>query len=535
MPSTVRGNLLLMLPFLLLFYLQLIHHQPWRDEINAWGLVVASHSLDLLFHNVHYEAHPALWYLLLYPGSKLTHDPWMMKLVQSVIGTGIYLAFAVTTPLRRAEQIFFYCSYYMIFEYTVMSRMYGVSLLFTLLFLASRLRHPERVLLNGFLLGIIANADVTSMILSGGLLLEYLTDWIPRRGNEGQSTPPLASFFKLLSVYVGFVTVSTATLWPAKDISWRTTGRTFAFVHNYTHLLYSIMSYLGVSFLPIHRWFPRIFWSAEAKSHPSFFLPLSILSVVLIFLVFRRKPRILLMIAAVATVGILFGHLIYLGFPRHFGIVYLAFIAGLWLLRGRDEPVSKLAYLLLAINTLAGIAALYGQWARPFADDYVTARWLSDHHLENAAFIGTPDTHVIGVPEKLQRPIYLLDCQCVDTYMKFSSRRDHFEPEQEIPSRLAAAVHSLHAPTMIFMTNRAFHPDEQRKLDAASINAEPLAQFTSGDVDDEHFFLYKVSSRTDPSPSRDTPAGPLPNSGNVNSRGGLSADSFKESRTFHAE
>ena len=78
-------RLLRMLPFLILFYIQLVHHQLWRDEINAWGLVAASPTFHALLGNVHYEAHPAFWYVVLYPGSKLTHAPWMMKLVEGII------------------------------------------------------------------------------------------------------------------------------------------------------------------------------------------------------------------------------------------------------------------------------------------------------------------------------------------------------------------------------------------------------------------------------------------------------------------
>jgi hypothetical protein len=489
--ESIRARLLLMLPFLILFYVQLVHHQLWRDEINAWGVVVTSTSLRDLLRNVHYEAHPALWYLLLYPMSKFTHAPWMLKLVEACIGTGIYLALALTSPLRKAEQLLVYCSFYVLFEYTVMSRMYGLMFLFALIYLHGRLKYPYRLVRNTLWLGLIANTDVTGMILSGGLLLEY---WIDQRAYGER----FDKYLRAGAVYLGMVALSAATLWPAKDISWRTTGRAFEHLHDKSHLLHAVLSYLSLPWFPIHRYFPRNFWDAQAQAHPSVYLALLPVTVGVMVWVFRKRPRMLLMLGAIAIVGTAFTHLVYLGSLRHFGIMFIAFLFGIWILRYRHEFVSKIAYVLLALSALSGAAAACGQWLHPFADDAAAAAWMRQHGLENASLIGTPDTHVVGLAEMLQRPMYFLDCSCVDTYMKFSARRDNFDPKVEVPARLERAVHDLHAPVMVLAMNRPFTDAEQQQLSQALIETVPLAQFTEGDIVDEHFFLYKVGADGSP-------------------------------------
>ncbi len=483
---TLRGNVLRMLPFLLLFYVQLVHHQLWRDEINAWGMVVASPTLRALFSNVHYEAHPALWYLLLYPGSKLTHAPWMLKVLEALIGTGIYLVLALATPLRRVEQVLVYLSSYILFEYTVMSRMYSLMLLFTLIYLWSRLKYPERVVRNALWLGTIANTDVTGMILSGALLLEYGIDWLQRR--EGWSRLLQAG-----AVYAGMVALAAWTLWPAKDISWRTNGRMFQYARSAAHFRVAVLNYVSMPWYPVNRAFPRHFWEAEVLGNPLLYLFMMPLVLVLLLAVFWRSPRLLAMLGALATAGIAFSHLVYIGSPRHFGIMFIGVLAGLWILRYRGEPISKLAYLLLGMSALSGLFYAYGQWARPFADDGAVSKWLVEHNLQDAALIGFPDANVVGVPEQLQRPMYFLDCACVDTYMKFSRRRDDFDVDHGVPAGLAKAARILHAPEMIFMIYRPLTAVETKELAASSVDAEPLAQFTQGDIVDEHFFLYKVT------------------------------------------
>jgi hypothetical protein len=485
-----RARLLLMLPFLILFYVNLAHHQLWRDEINAWGLVVASHSIRALLSNVHYEVHPALWYLLLYPCSKLTHAPWMMKLVEAFVGTGIYLVLAFASPYKRAEQVLIYASFFVSFEYTVMSRMYGLMLLFTLVYVWARTKHPDRPAQNAFWLGMIANTDVTGMILSGGLLLEYWIDcWHHRKDRDGVS---MAKLLSSAMVYGAMCVLSAATLWPAKDISWRT-GRPFRYLHDGQHLMVAALNYLALPFFPAKN--PAVgFWDARSAGHLLTLYILAPIVITILVMVFRRQPRFLVMIGSIAAIGVGFNHLVFDASLRHFGIMYVAFIAGIWMLRSRGSIIPAVAYALLGLNAVAGATSLYGQWARPFTDDDAAAAWLVQNHLENAVLIGTPDTGVVGVPERLQRPMYFLDCGCWDTYMKFSSRRDKFDYRYDLPPTLIKAIHELHAPTMVLILNRVPTDDEEQQLEAGAVKVVPLAQFTRGELWDEHFFLYRVTA-----------------------------------------
>lgn len=54
-------------------------HATWRDEMQAWLIVRDSADLPALFHNLRYEGHPALWYLLLMPLTRLSRDPALMQ------------------------------------------------------------------------------------------------------------------------------------------------------------------------------------------------------------------------------------------------------------------------------------------------------------------------------------------------------------------------------------------------------------------------------------------------------------------------
>ncbi len=497
--SSRSFNLLLMIPFLLLFYIQIAHHQPWRDEENAWGVVCNARSLAGVVSGFHHDGHPGLWYFWLYPFSRLSHSIAMLKVAESVIATGSYLMLGLTTPLRRSEQVLLYLSSYVFFEYTVMLRMYGMILLFTLLYLYGRTRHPQRMLLNTFWLGLIANADTMGFILSGALLVEYLLDRLRTMRRQGTIRPAVLAGPAIL--YGAMLGLAMLALRPAPDMSWRTTGHISDKILNASSFARAVLSWLVLPFFPIDTHFPRPWWNVLATVHFPPYLLLLPVTVACLYLLTRHHLPLQLLLLLTAVGGILFSFFVYTGSLRHFGILFLAFLVAVWLLRFRGEPVSRGAYLLFALSALGGLATAYGQWSHPFADDQDAALWLRTHGLGQAALIGMPDTHVIGLAEQLQRPMYQLDCRCTDTYLLWSTRRDNFDSAYQTGERLAEAVHRIepsHPPAMVFVTNVPLTPGLQVELIGRGIQATLLTAITAGDIDDEHFWIYRVGEAARP-------------------------------------
>jgi hypothetical protein len=122
-----RVDLLLVLPFLVFLYVQLAHHQMWRDETNAWALSAGSRTLGELFYFVRNEAHPYLWYMILWIVSRFSASVVALKFVAALVGTCTYLVIALASPFSRLEKILLFCSYYISFEYAVLARMYGAA------------------------------------------------------------------------------------------------------------------------------------------------------------------------------------------------------------------------------------------------------------------------------------------------------------------------------------------------------------------------------------------------------------------------
>ena len=487
LPVSWSVNLLLTLPFLLLFWFNLAHHELWLDELNAWGISVASPTLQSLFANVHYEGHPWLWYFILWIPSRFTHAPVAMKWVEVFIGSAIYLVIGLASPFTRLQKVLVFLNYFVVFEYTVISRPYGVMLLLALLYTWRRSAKPHAYVGNLALLGALANTDMTGILLSGALLLEYVASlWTDRRDIE-RPRAVTGSF-----LYGGMLLFSVHSLLPAPDISWYTTGRMFSMAGNPMHLFHAIANVLASPWWPFAKGYPHPFWNTDVEFTKA---AVTLIPFVLAgyYWVFRKQRHLLALMGAVLLFAISFAHLVYLGFVRHWGITTTAFLLGLWIfcqVPERRRTLSRVAYALLLLGAVKGVAAIAASLTHPFSETGNVAAWIRQQHLDQGPIAGTSDYALAGIAEQLERPVYFLDCNCIDTYMKFAHRRDGLTPEQ-IPARIVRAYDSLHATSLLLVMDSELTPQAATELKADGMRVQWKTDF-SGSEEALGFHLYSV-------------------------------------------
>ncbi len=485
-------NFALTLPFLLLFWINLAHHELWLDELNAWGISAASPTLRSLFANVHYEGHPWLWYFVLWLPARFTHAPAAMKWVEAMIGAAIYLTVGMLSPFSKVQKVLVFLCYFVVFEYTVISRTYGLMLLFALLFAWRRAKRPQSIVGNLALLGALANTDLTGIMLSGALLLEYVAHlWTRRRAMDKRSAAAGGL------IYAAMLLFSVHSLLPAPDISWSTTGHMFSKAGSGAHFVHSLADVVVSAWWPFASGYPQQYWNTDAGFHRSavFLIPVVLAAY---YFVFRRRRSLLLLIGATLFFALCFAHLIYIGYARHWGIVVVAFLVALWLLRydtaGR-EALPRIAYVLLAISALKGVAAVAASWTHPFSESGNAAAWLRTHGDADLPIVGASDYNLAGVAEQLERPVYFLNCDCMDTHMKFAHRRDGMTAD-EVPGRIARAYTLFHRPPrMIMVMDYPLAAQDMQKIADQGLSVKPLADFV-GSEDHLDLHLYEATPTT---------------------------------------
>lgn len=487
--STTR-DLLLALPFLVLFYVQLAHHVFWRDELNALAITWASPTIPSLFWHIHHEGHPWLWYVVLWVPSRFTQSLLVLKAIAAVVGTAIILVVALRSPFRTWEKALVLAGYFFVFEYTVVVRMYGIMLLLFVLYLWRRTQHTDRPIGSAVLLGLMASIDTIGIILSIALILEYAAA-LYRRGKPLFTRRTAGTAALIYAAITGFALWSAK---PAKDISWRTTGKPFKDAKDMGHLYEAFLHYTLLPFLPVRSPRSHFFWNPVFHGGLLKYTIPMLLILAMLWWAFRSRWNLLVMIGATIVAGTLLGHLIYPGSERHFGVVFLAFFAAAWIVRA-ETPSMLLpwpVYVLLGVSAVSSVWAVIGSWKHPFSYDKAASEWMVRSHLEQMPFVAEEDTSAISVAEYLHRPVYMIECSCVDTYLLFSSRRDHYK-DADAPARILQAEHYYHDQPLLFMLVHPMKDYETQGLKQEGFEIQPLASFHDAEEIAENFYFYRLT------------------------------------------
>jgi hypothetical protein len=483
-----RANLLLVLPFIALYLVQLAHHQLWQDEINAWAIAVASPTLGRLFHLIHYEAHPSLWYVLLWGASRFTTDPAAMKVVEGVIGSAVYLLLALRSPFPQWTKVLLYLSYFISFEYTVLSRMYGLLLLLTIIYADLRTTHPRRTFSIAAVFILMANTDTMGILLSSALAFEYLLYRVRHQNSPHGDVRRLAAF---ASLYTAGVCAAVITLRPAKDIESYNAGLIFMYARNLPHLVCAALNYFVLPWFPISPEYPGHFWEPVAFQHEKAYLSLLPLTVTALYLQFRKDRNLLLIVFLAALNLIAFEHLIYLGYMRHHGVAFLAFLVAFWMQRYSRGQVPLYASVLLGLSAAGGILAGIGQWSHPFSNAASIESYIHSHQLAGEPLVGSYRASTAAIAEMGKRPIYFLECNCIDTFAQYDNRSNGFHWSQA-PDRLERAMRVLGTRRAIFLSNIPLGSDQTMKLREDGITVVNLAIFSKPEAPFEANTVYEL-------------------------------------------
>jgi len=141
-------------------------HEFWRDEVRALSLARAASSPLDLYELVQYDGHPVLWHLLLHVGTSIVDTPLVLPITSVLVGFAGVTVFMRAAPFPLWFRGLFIFSALPLYEYSVMARNYGISML--LMFAAAavyrqRNTHPYWL---AFALALLANTNVHSAMFA---------------------------------------------------------------------------------------------------------------------------------------------------------------------------------------------------------------------------------------------------------------------------------------------------------------------------------------------------------------------------------
>lgn len=477
-----------------------LHHEMWRDELHCWAVARNASGLwDLLTGERRYDGHPFLWYYLLHLASRVSRS----YLILPVVGTGLvvlaatlWLRFAPVPRILRASLL---GSYYLVYEYGVLSRSYTLGV--ALIFIFCALYDPYRKRLLP-LAGVLALLSATS--LYGTLVALALGTFLLSAGPRLETAPqglddrrqlriPLA-WIGAAGLLLGGVAITLLTTWPPPD-SYYVPGPISAVTSGSLRNL--LAQYWRGTFPFAGRadwiWTRNTALFGQSVAGAAALPWLGATWFVLCLVALRRCPPLGIAYGLGVLLMMAGQHTIYPGGWRHLGHYFILFVACVWLYakQTRCRSPDRMLHALFAINLVVlvwtGVSALRTDYRLVFSGAMDAARFIRDHQLQDRPIVGNPDP-VMPVAIVLDRPFFIpITGETADAIVYHSRRTAPSGADiLEHARRLARASQGR----ALLVLNYDFGGGETPGVALTRI-------YTGGPtiVDDERFWIYDVRAR----------------------------------------
>jgi hypothetical protein len=391
-----------------------LHHVPWRDEARAWSLMLMGSSWADMFRVVQGEGHPFLWYILLRAAHDLFGVPVVLRLVGLLIGIAAVALLVFRGPFRIGLLAVLVFSLHLGFEYTVMSRNYGISALIMLVIAALWPRIRDSLWL-GLLLLLLCNTNVPSVFVAGAFALYRLLELY--EGERSFTAPPWRRFIANgLLLLAGTALCLVAVYPPAHDAA-ASTGSAPLTISNLLSALFTAeRSFMAIGF--------------GSGS------PVGSLVVMLSLLLFLDRKKALAA-ALVALICLkLFFFFVYPGSYRHSSLFFFLMIALAWIEADKGwvrEWKTKEPRPLLLLGTTAFVILMAMQTTRylrypvgnllidrPFSHSADLARIMARPELKGSILLIDPDSMGESVVYQTGKPYWLIRQDRLGTITPFT-------------------------------------------------------------------------------------------------------------------
>lgn len=498
-----RTRLLVAGPAWLLFALLTaaltLRHALWFDEMQAWLLVRDSASLGALFQNLHYEGHPALWYLLLYPLTRLTANPAVMQVLNELFAW-LAAALVLTMPrLRPAAAVLIVFSSILFNEYSTYARSYMLATLLLLAAVRLLVAERPRPLGASLCLGLAINTHFLTVPLALALAVWFAV--APRFRAERSLTAHrirrrtlAAAALLAASLLACYLTVRPAAdLLPLNVQQPSALGHFFFVEGRIWRIFFRV---------PIGHLSPHLIDLLDPQRMPSAVASgLSALTLLLTLLALHsREARIFFAAASVFGLAVLAAVTLSPEI-RHYGFLYVAFVAAVLIDASTPATISTrkgfcgfcwngqvarwTLYLILAQQCLLSLSVAHKEWRNPISGSLQTARWLRAQHLEANPMILQPSegpNAVLGYLNKSRA--WFPVCQCWGSYAHRALGTDPLRTAT--PADIATARANSTLP-VILVANAPLDAATQKTLGVAFLFASSPAALKTSD----NFFVYR--------------------------------------------
>jgi hypothetical protein len=425
-----RFELIALACFAIVLAIVAAFHEPWNAETQSWRLAIDSDGFAALAHNARYEGHPLLFHFMLQLVGHLSRAWWAAVTTNAIIACLAAWMVLRYAPFDRLEKALCIGGYFLLYEYGVVVREYGLGVLFAFAACAAWTAERRRLIIAIVCLVAMANTSVLGFLVALAAGAAFVLDVIwpdgPGAARITSRTLLIAAGCAVLVAVLGVV-VARQVIPPAGAAY---TGEGAAVLGRISR--YDIA--WGLT-LPLRAMTPLAtigegtvqanHWMFEPGGRATLGLEV-LLSGALVVLgcVMTVRRRTALVFFLVGTLGLVAFFLLFVkGYARHHGHMAIVWIMAAWLSRSGPptvwpETIERLAQRArrvapsvlrwsLVPMTLAAAEFAIGDVALPYADVVAVANQLRSRGLTNRPIIGVARSNSAAVGALLDRDVFL--------------------------------------------------------------------------------------------------------------------------------
>jgi hypothetical protein len=482
--------------FLIIELIIIQFHEVWRDEIETWAIAMNSHSIGELFYNSRYEGHPKLWFLLVYALQRFTHVIFGMQVMHLCIASLTVFVFSYFSPFNFLKNILFCFGYFFAYEYSIISRNYGIEMLFLFLITGLFLRYKEKhLLVISVLFFLMLQTNVYGVIVG---IVFYC--YVILSLYEDKSLKTGSAILSAI-IFLSALVITVISMIPPPDsgvvLGWNTTFN--------SHHLYETLSTITRSYYPVplfmhESWnsnYLDYFWHREEMKTLG-----SIITIIVVVLLFYNKRKIFILFI-IGTGGLLlFFYTKNLGYMRHHGHLYMLFVVCCWLFYSKDNIKAEgnikgkmfnriqiwinkyFLNIILIIQLFGAIVSIVKDIKYPFSNAVAVSNYLKSESLDTMKLIGDGYPQATSVAGLLNTEMYCPRSCKTEKFILWDNSRNG-TTQEELLAEVSNFSHQIHRKVILVLT--------------FPINKKPenwtfLKSFERALIYDENYFVYSIDT-----------------------------------------
>lgn len=397
--------------YMALLALVMSRHEPWFDEAEAWLMARDLSLADLLFGWLRYEGHLPVWYLLLALPAKLgVPYEWGLKAVEWLCAAAAAAVLLLRSPFPRVVRLALPFTYFLFYQYGVISRCYSVMMLFLWLAAAAHERRNEKpvryMLALAGLGGTMAYGILVAFGMAVAWFMEMAGEWRRNRG-EGMIRQALRDGrFRALLALAAVNVLFVVLLYPAPDQY----NPLSAANSRLTDTLNTVLTapaeavFIDLPSMP--------FMGEDALLWPEMLCSAAVMALFFAAMAARRRT-----LTALLVLLPMFAFFAFTYFTiHHSGVLTMAFLFLLWvarplkenekpprILRWFERHRRRLMPLLVAAGTAVFAVQTYwsaesslNDWRGKYSAGSSIACFIQEHRLEQNRLFLSYQTHLFG-------------------------------------------------------------------------------------------------------------------------------------------